>query len=64
MLTVGTVFSGIGSVEHALKKMKLRHKIAFACDNNKWVKESYFANYDIDDKRWFDDIAECVYVYI
>ena len=58
MLTVGTVFSGIGSVEHAIKKMKLRHKIAFACDNNKWVKESYFANYDIDDKRWYDDIVD------
>ena len=35
MLTVGTVFSGIGS-----------------------VVQIFFANYDIDDKRWFDDIAD------
>lgn len=33
MLTVGTVFSGIGAVEHALKRMGVEHKIAFACDN-------------------------------
>ena len=33
MLTVGTVFSGIGAVEHALKRMGVEHQIAFACDN-------------------------------
>ena len=58
MLRLGTVFSGIGSVEHALQRMEIRHKIVFACDNNKWVKESYFANYDINDDRWFDDVAD------
>lgn len=33
MLRVGTVFSGIGAIEHALKRMNIEHEIAFACDN-------------------------------
>lgn len=33
MLRVATVFSGIGAVEYALRKMNLEHKIVFACDN-------------------------------
>lgn len=33
MLKVGTVFSGIGSVEHALDRMGIEYEIAFACDN-------------------------------
>lgn len=33
MLRLATVFSGIGAVEHALKRMGIEHKIVFACDN-------------------------------
>lgn len=33
MLKVGTVFSGIGAIEHALKRMGIEYKISFACDN-------------------------------
>ncbi len=33
MLKIGTVFSGIGAIEHALKRMAIPHKIVFACDN-------------------------------
>ena len=33
MLKLATVFSGIGAVEHALKRMNIEHKIVFACDN-------------------------------
>jgi DNA (cytosine-5)-methyltransferase 1 len=58
MLKVGTVFSGIGSFEQALKKIKIDHQILFACDNDRFVKESYFANYDIDENRWYNDIFE------
>lgn len=32
-LTLATVFSGIGAIEHALDRMNLSHKIVFACDN-------------------------------
>ena len=33
MIRLATVFSGIGAVEQALKKLDLEHKIVFACDN-------------------------------
>jgi DNA (cytosine-5)-methyltransferase 1 len=33
MLRIGTVFSGIGGPEFALKKMGLSHEVIFACDN-------------------------------
>lgn len=33
MIKLATVFSGIGSVEHALKHMNIEHEIIFACDN-------------------------------
>ena len=33
-LTVGTVFSGIGAIEHSLERMGIEHEIKFACDNS------------------------------
>ncbi|MBR2967114.1 MAG: DNA (cytosine-5-)-methyltransferase [Clostridia bacterium] len=33
MLRVATVFSGIGAIEFALKRMNIDHEIIFACDN-------------------------------
>jgi len=100
MLKVGTVFSGIGAIEHALERMDLEFEIEFACDNNginlwrhktegekneiiekiesiddpfkkkefvgqlykedrktNFVQQSYFANYDIDEDRFYQDIS-------
>lgn len=33
MIRLGTVFSGIGAIEHALNRMGIENKIVFACDN-------------------------------
>ena len=45
MIKIGTVFSGIGSVEHALRRMKVKHQIVFACDNGDIeVDEDLIAN--------------------
>lgn len=33
MIRLATVFSGIGAIEHALKRMGLEHELVFACDN-------------------------------
>ena len=33
MVRLGTLFSGIGAVEQAFQKLKIDHKIVFACDN-------------------------------
>ena len=57
-IRLATVFSGIGAIEHALIRMNLNHRIVFACDNDRYVRQSYFANYDIDESRWFDDIHD------
>ena len=93
VLKLATVFSGIGAIEQALKKQKIKYEISFACDTGEryidinpievknkienfsdeeknnyikdlylktkkrnYVKESYFANYDIFENRWYDDI--------
>lgn len=57
-LRVATLFSGIGAVEQAFKRMRLNSKIIFACDNNNFVKQSYFANYEIKEENWYNDILE------
>ena len=51
-IRLATMFSGIGAVEFALKRLKLNSKIIFASDNDKFVKQSYFSNYNIDDNQW------------
>ncbi|HHX70526.1 MAG TPA: DNA (cytosine-5-)-methyltransferase, partial [Gallicola sp.] len=33
MIKLGTLFSGIGAIEQALKRMNIDHEIVFACDN-------------------------------
>jgi DNA (cytosine-5)-methyltransferase 1 len=58
VLKVGTLFSGIGAFEHALDRLNIKHKIAFACDIDDYVKKSYFANYEIDADRWYNDVTE------
>jgi len=55
-IRLATMFSGIGAIEFALKRLKLNHKIVFASDNDKFVKQSYFSNYKIDESAWYDDV--------
>lgn len=96
MIRLATVFSGIGSIEWALKRSNIDHEIVFACDNGdieidildeeevrdnvkklktleeqyeyienlyesktkrkNFVKESYLANYDLDESKFFRDV--------
>lgn len=55
---IGTVFSGIGAIEHAFQRLNLRHKIVFAGDIDDKCKKSYFANYEISEENWFTDIRD------
>jgi len=57
-ISVGTLFSGIGAFEQALKRLNLKHKIIFAGDIDPHVKKSYFSNYDISEDNWHDDITK------
>ena len=54
MITIGTDFSGIGSPEQALIKLGIEHKSMFACDVDKYAKQSYLANYNTE--HFYDDI--------
>lgn len=55
-IKVGTLFSGIGAIEYALKRLNLKHKVVFASDIDKFVKQSYNANYKISQQHWYDDV--------
>jgi len=57
-INLATMFSGIGAVEFALRRLKLKTNIIFAADNDKFVKESYFANYKIDENSWYNDVYD------
>lgn len=57
-IRLATLFSGIGAIEYAFKRLKLNTEIIFASDNDKFVKESYFSNYEIDESRWYDDVKD------
>ncbi|MBO7594593.1 MAG: DNA (cytosine-5-)-methyltransferase [Salinivirgaceae bacterium] len=50
-IKLGTLFSGIGAIEHALSKLGVNHKIAFACDNGelelKLLDSETQAKYDV-----------------
>lgn len=56
-IRLATVFSGIGAIEQALKRLNLNHSIVFANDIDNFVKKSYLANYELDEKNWHRDIT-------
>ena len=57
-IKVATMFSGIGAIEHAFKRLKLDSEIVFASDIDKYVKQSYFANYKIEEEDWYDNVQD------
>ena len=57
-IRIGTLFSGIGAIEHAFQRLKLNHKIIFAGDIDPHVKNSYMANYGLAEKDWHNDVTK------
>ena len=55
-IRLATSFSGIGAIEHAFHRLGLKVQIQFAGDIDVNCKKSYFANYDINDNQWHDDV--------
>ena len=45
MIKIGTDFSGIGAPEQALKEMGIEHKVMFACEKDKYARQTYLANH-------------------
>ena len=54
-MKVGTFFSGIGSPEQALKNLGVNHEIEFACDIDKYARETYLKNFNC--KNMYQDIT-------
>jgi len=44
-IKIPTVCSGIGSPEQALKELDISHKISFACEIDKYARQTYLANF-------------------
>ena len=42
LIRIASLFSGIGAFEQAIKILGLKSKIVLACDNDQFVKESFF----------------------
>jgi DNA (cytosine-5)-methyltransferase 1 len=55
-IKIGTMFSGIGAIEYALKRLNLNSEIQFASDIDNFAKKSYLANYDITEGQWYNDV--------
>ncbi len=56
-IKIGTMFSGIGAIEYALKRLTLNSDIKFACDIDNFAKQSYFTNYEIGAENWYNDVC-------
>lgn len=57
-IRLGTSFSGIGAIEHAMKRLGLNTEIMFAGDIDADCKISYQANYGVGDEKWHTDIHD------
>lgn len=57
-MNIGTLFSGIGAPEQALLRINPNFKTIFACEWDKYARQSYLANYDIDEAHFHKDIND------
>ena len=55
-MKIGTLFSGIGAPEFALKSLKIPYSVEFACDNDPYVRQAYLKNHKC--KKFYDDIND------
>lgn len=44
-INVGSDFSGVGAFDYALKKLSIQYNTIFACDMDKFARQSYIANH-------------------
>ena len=55
---LATLFSGIGAPEFAALEVFSGAKTIFACEIDKFARQSYLANHEIDEARFFTDVKE------
>nr|DAK28693.1 MAG TPA: Cytosine specific methyltransferase [Bacteriophage sp.] len=57
-ISLATLFSGIGAPEFAAREVFGEAKTIFACEIDKYARQSYLANHEIDEAKFFTDIKE------
>jgi len=57
-MKIATLFSGVGSPEFGAKRVYRKVKNVFACEIDKFARQSYLANHDIDEEHFYKDIYE------
>lgn len=57
-MRIATLFSGIGAPEQAASRVWQNHKVVFACEWDKYARQSYLANYEIDEAHFHKDVKE------
>ena len=55
-MKVGTFFSGIGSPEQAMLNLGVDHEIKFACEIDKFARETYLKNFTPD--NMYEDVTK------
>lgn len=67
-MKIGTVCTGIGSPEMAIRNLGIEHEIVFGCEIDKYAKETYLANFspgfmvpdmtkcDWEDEKYYSDL--------
>jgi DNA (cytosine-5)-methyltransferase 1 len=55
MIRLATLFSGIGTPEQSLKHLQIEHETVFACEIDKYARNTYLAN-NQEPKTFYDDV--------
>lgn len=53
-IDIGSDFSGVGALDQSLKRLKIPYNTVFACDIDKYARQSYIANYGKPQYHPFD----------
>jgi DNA (cytosine-5)-methyltransferase 1 len=54
-LLLATDFSGLGSPEEAIKRLGVPYRVVFACERDKYARNSYYANHEPE--IFYDDVT-------
>ena len=57
-ISIATLFSGIGAPEFAAREVFDEVKTVFACEIDKYARQSYLANHEIDETKFYRDVTE------
>lgn len=55
MIRLATLFSGVGTPEQSLKHLQVEHETVFACEIDKYARQTYLAN-NQEPKTFYDDV--------